>query len=217
MIKIIIITGQKKGHNTQEKSILGVQSQNCVRHFATPCTAARQASLSSTISRGLLKLISTESEMPPNHLILCRPILLLPSIFPSIRVFSKESVHPTRWPKYWSFSINISPSNEFSELISLELTGLISSQSKGLSRVFSNTTVQKHHSLVFSLLYGYTLTHIHNYWKNHSFAIWTFNGKIMSLLFNMLSRLVIAFLSRNKRLFISWLQSPSAVILEPKT
>ena len=98
----------------------------------------------------------------------------------------------------------------------LGLTGLISLQSKGLSRVFSNTTVQKHQFLVFSLLYGPTLTYIHDYWKNQVLTRWTFVGKVMSLLFNMLSRFVIAFLPRSKHLLISWLQSPSAVILEPK-
>ena len=109
-----------------------------VQLFATAWTAACQASLSITKSQSLLKLMSIESVMPSNHLILCHPRLLLPSIFPSIRVFSNESVLRIRWPKYWSFSI--SPSNEYSGLIS----GWISLQSKGLSRVFSNTTVQEH-------------------------------------------------------------------------
>ena len=110
----------------------------------TPWTAACQASLSITISQSLLKLMSIESVMPSNHLILCRPPLLLPSIFPSIRVFSNESVLCMRWPKYWSFSFIISPSNEHSGLISFRLDWLDSLQSKGLSRVFSSTTVQKH-------------------------------------------------------------------------
>ena len=109
----------------------------------TPWTAALQASLSITISRSLLKLMSTESVMPSYHLILCHPLLLPLSIFPSIRVFFNESALGIRWPRYWSFSFIISPSNEYSGLISL-LTGWISLQSKGLSRVFSNTTVQKH-------------------------------------------------------------------------
>ena len=118
-----------------------VQSLIHVRLFATPWTAARQASLSITNSWSLLKLMSIELVMPSNHLILCCPFLL-PLIFPSIRVFSNESVLCIRWPKYWSFSFNINPSNEHSGLISLGLTGLIL-QSKELSRVFSNTTVQK--------------------------------------------------------------------------
>ena len=114
-----------------------VQSLSHVRLFATPWTAARQASLSITNSQSLLKLMSIESGMPSNHRVLCHPLLLLPSIFPSIRVFSNESVLHIRWPMYWSLSFSISPSNE---------SGLswISLQSKGLSRVFSSTTVQKH-------------------------------------------------------------------------
>ena len=148
--------------------------------------------------------------MPSNHLILCHPLLLLPSIIPSIRVFSNESVLCIRWPNHWSFSFNISPSNEHSGLFSLGLTGLISLLSKRLSRVFSNTTVQKHQFSSASFLYSPTVTSIHDYWKNQSF------GKVTSLIFNMLSRLVITFLPRSKRLLISCLQSPSAVILEPK-
>ena len=120
-----------------------VQSLSHVRLFATPWTAARQASLSITNSWSLLKLMSIESVMPSNHLILCHPLLLLPSIFPSIRVFSNESVLCIRWPKYWSFSFSISPSKEYSGLIS-GWTGWVSLQSKGLSRVFSNSTIQKH-------------------------------------------------------------------------
>ena len=123
--------------------ILVVQLLSHVRLFVTPWTAAHQASLPFTISQSLLKLMSIESMMPSNHLILCRPLLLLPSIFPSISVFSNESALCIRWPKYWSFSI--SPSNEYSELVSFRLTGLISLQSKGLWRGFSSTTVQKHH------------------------------------------------------------------------
>ena len=120
-----------------------IQSLSRVRLFATPWTAAHQAFLSITNSRSLLKLMSFESVMPSNHLILCCP-LLLPSIFPSIRVFSTESVLRITWPKYWSFSFSINPSNEYSGLISFGWTDWISLQSKGLSRVFSNTTVQKH-------------------------------------------------------------------------
>ena len=108
-----------------------------------PWTAARQASLSITNSRSFLKLMSIKSVMPSNHLILCYPLLLPPSTIPSIRVFSNESVLRIKWPKYWSFSFNISPNNEYSGLISFRMDWLISLQSKGLSRVFSNTTVQK--------------------------------------------------------------------------
>ena len=121
-----------------------VQSLSHVWLCATPGTEAHKSSLSITNSWSLPKLMSIELVMPSNHLVLCHPLLLLPSIFPSIRVFSNESALPIRWPKYWSFSFSISPSNESSGLISSGLTGLISLQSKGLSRVFSNTTVQKH-------------------------------------------------------------------------
>ena len=121
-----------------------IQALSHVQLFETPWTAAHQASLSITNSQSLLKLMSIELVMPSNHLILCCPLLLQPSIFPRIRVFSNESVLHSRWPKYWSFSFNISPSNEYSGLISFRMDGWISLQSKGLSRVFSNTTVQKH-------------------------------------------------------------------------
>ena len=121
-----------------------VQLLSCVLLFATPRTAARQASLSITNFWSLPKLMPIELVMPSNHLILCCPLLLLPSIFPSIRVFSNESALCIRWPKYWSFSFNISPYNEYQDWFPLGWTGLISLQSKGLSRVFSNTTVQKH-------------------------------------------------------------------------
>ena len=121
----------------------------------------------------LLKLMSIESVMPLNHLILCCPLLLLPSIFPSIRVFPNESVLHIRWPRNWSFSFSISPSNKYSGLISFRITGWISWQSKGLSSVFSNTTAQKHQffsdQLYNPTLYNPTLTSIHDYRKNHTF------------------------------------------------
>ena len=131
---------------------ISIQFFSRVRLFVTPWTTACQASLSITNSWSLLKLMSVELVMPSNHLILCRPLLLPPLILPSIRVFSSESVLHIRWPKYWSFSFSISPSNEYSGLISLGLTGLIFLQSKGLSRVFSNTTVQKHQWIATSKL-----------------------------------------------------------------
>ena len=141
MIKnnVIKSTGRKKQHVFRH---IVVQSLSHIQFFATPWTAARQASLSFTISWSLLKLMSIESVMPSSDLILCHP-LLLPSIFPSIRVFSSESVLHIRWPKYWSFSFGISPSSEHSGLISFRVDCLIL-QSKGLSRVISNTTIQKH-------------------------------------------------------------------------
>ena len=138
--------------------------------------------------------------MPSNHLILCHPLLLLLSFFPSIRVFSNESALRIRWPKYWSFSFNISPSSKHPGLISFRI-GWIPLQSKGLSRVFSNTTVQKHQffgaqlSLIVQLSHPYMTTG-----KNIALSRWTFAGKVMPLLFNMLSRLVIAFLPRSRRL-----------------
>ena len=140
-----------------------VQSLSCVQLFVTPWIAARQASLSITNSRSSLRLTSIESAMPSSHLILCSPLLHLPSIFPSIRVFSNESALCMRWPKYWSFSFNISPSNEHPGLISpLGWTGWISLQSKGLSRVFSDTTVQKH-QFFGAQLSSQSNSHIHTW------------------------------------------------------
>ena len=127
-----------------ETICLSVQLLSRVPLSATPWTAAHQASLSITNSRSLLKLKFIKSVMPSNHLILCCPLLLLPSTFPSIRVFSNESVLPIKWPKYWSFSFSISPSNEYSGLISFRMDWLDLLAVQGLSRVFSNTTVQKH-------------------------------------------------------------------------
>ena len=152
--------------------------------------------------------------MPSSHLILCRPLLLLPAIPPSIRVFSNESTLHMRWPKYWSFSFSISHSMNTQDLSPLGWTGWISFQSKGLSRVFSNTIVQKH-QFFSTQLSSQSNSHMTT-GKTIALTRWTFVGKVMSLLFNMLSRLVITFLPRSKHLLISWLQSPSAVILEPK-
>ena len=172
-----------------------------------------QVSLSITNSRSLLKLMSIESGMPSNHLILCRLLLLLPSIFPSTRGFSTESVLCIRWPKYWSFSFSISPSNENSGLISFRMTWLDLLAVKRLSRVFSNSTVQKHQFFRVQLFFIIQLSHPYvTTGKTIALTRWTFVGKVMSLLFNMLPRLVITFLPRSKHLLISWLQSPSAVI-----
>ena len=153
--------------------------------------------------------------MPSSHLILCRPLLLLPPILPSIRVFSNDSALHIRWPKDWSFSFNISPSNEHQEWSPLEWTGWISLQSKGLSRVFSNTTVQKH-QFFGAQLSSPSNSHIHTWLLEKPYIALTRQtlvGKVMSLLFNMLSRLFITSLPRSKCLLILWLQSPSAVIL----
>ena len=135
---------KRKWVRRRKQTYGSVQSLSRVRLFATPWIAAHQASLSITCSQILLKLMSIESVMPSSHLILCCPLLLLPSIPPSIRVFSNESTLSMRWPKYWSFSFSISPSNEHPGLISFRMDWWISLQFKGLSRVFSNTTVQKH-------------------------------------------------------------------------
>ena len=148
-------------------AVSSVQSLSRVWLFATPWTAAHQASLSITNSQSIPKLRSIESVMPSNHLILCCPFLL-PSIFPSIRVSSNELALHIRWLKYWSFSIK-SFQWIFRVDFPLGLTGLISLQSKRLSRVFSNTIVKNINSLALSLLYGPTLVFIHDYWKNHSF------------------------------------------------
>ena len=145
-----------------------VQLLSRVRLFASPWIAACQASLSITNSWSSLKLMSIESVMPSSSLILCHPLFLLPPIPPSIRVFSNGSTLCMRWPKYWSFRFSISPSKEHPGLISLGWTGWISLQFKGLSRAFSKTTVQKHHSSALSFLDSPTLTSIHDYWKNHS-------------------------------------------------
>jgi len=193
-----------------------VQSLSRVRLFATAWTAARQASLSITNSQSLLKLMFIESVMPSNHLILCRPLLLLPSIFPSIRVFSNESALPIRWPKYWSFSFSISPSNEYSGLNSFRMDWFDLLAVQGTLK-----SLLQHHSSKASILWCsafFIVQFSHPYMatgKTIALTRQTFVGKIMSLLFNILSWLVVAFLPRSKRLLISWPQSPAVVIWEP--
>ena len=183
----------------------------------TPRTASRQASLSITTSWSLLKLTSIELVMPSNHLILCRPLLLLPSIFPSIRVSSNESALSIRWPKYWSFSFSISPSNEYSGLISFRMNWLYLLAVQGTLKGLLQHHSSKPSILRISAFLIVQLWHPHmTTGKTIALTRWTFVGKVMSLLFNMLSMLVIAFLARSKRLLVSWLQSPSAVIMEPK-
>ena len=169
-----------------------------------------------TNSWSLLSLMSIESVMPSNHLILCHPLILLPSIFPSIRVFSNESVLRIKWPKYWSFSFSISPSNGYSGLISFRMDWLALLAVQGTLK----SLLQHHCSKALVLHSAFFIVQLsHPYMttrKTIALTRWTFVDKVMSLLFNMLSRLVITFLPRSKRLLISWLQSPSAVILEPK-
>src|SRR5574342_716092 len=179
--------------------------------------AARQASLSITNFWSSLRLTSIESVMPSSHLILCRPLLLLPPIPPSIRVFSSESTLRMRWPKYWSFSFSSIPSKEIPGLISFTMDWLDLLAVQGTLK-----SLLQHHSSKESILRRsafFTVQLSHPYvttGKTITLTRQTFVGKVMSLLFNMLSRLVITFLPRSKRLLISWLQSPSAVILEPK-
>ena len=178
--------------------------------------AARQASLSITISWSSLRVMCIETVMPSSHLILCRPFLLLPPITPSIRVFSNESSLHMRWPKYWSFSFSIIPSKEHPGLISFRMDWLDLLAVQGTLK-----SLLQHHSSKASILRCsalFTVQLSHPYMttgKTIALTRQTFVGKVMSLLFNMLSRLVITFLPRSKRLLISWLQSPSAVILEP--
>ena len=195
---------------------LQFSSVSRVQLFATPWASAHQASLSITNSQSLLKLMSIASVMLSIYLILCHLLLFPPSIFPSIRVFSSESVLHIRCPKYWGFSFSISPSNEYSGLISFRIDrwDLLAIQGtlKGLLQHHNSKTSILWHSAFFTvqLSHPYMTTR-----KTIALTRWTFGGKVMSLLFNMLSRLVIAFLPRSKHLLISWLQSPSAVILEP--
>ena len=216
----------KQSHMTQtfafrEETLLdgmlsSVQSLSRVQLFVTPWIAARQASLSITNARSLLKLMPIESVMPSSHLILCRPLLLQPPIPPSIRVFSNESTLRMRWTKYWSFSFSISPSNEHPGLISFRMDWLdllaVQGTLKSLLQHHNSKASIFRHSAFFTvqLSHPYMTTG-----KTIALTRRTFVGKVMSLLFNMLSKLVITFLPRSKRLLISWLPSPSAVILEP--
>ena len=186
------------------------------RLFAIPWTAARQASLSIINSQSLLKLKSITLVMPSNYLILCCPLLLPPSIFPSITVSSNELVLCIRWPEYWSFSFNISPYNEHSGLISFRTDTLDLLAVQGILK-----SLLQHHSSKASILqcsefFIVQLSHAYmTTGKTIALTRWAFVGKVMSLLLNMLFRLVITFLPRSKRLLISWQWSPSAVILEP--
>ena len=196
--------------------ISSVQLLSCIQLLVTPWTAAHQASLSITNSQSLLKLMSIKSVMPSNHLNLSCPLLLPPSIIPSIRVFSSESVLRIRWPKYWSFSFSISPSNEYSGLTSFRISWLdllaVQGTLKSLIHQSSKASILWRSAFfIVQLSHSYITTG-----KTIALIRQTFVGKVMSLLFNMLFRLVIAFLPRSKHLLISWLQSPYAVILEPK-
>ena len=193
-----------------------VQLLSCVQLFMTPWTAVCQASLSFTVSQNLLKFMSTESVMLSNHLTICHS-LLQSSIFPSIRVFSKESALCIRWPKYWNFSFSISPSTEYSGLLSFRIDWFDLLAVQGTLK-----SLLQHHNLKAPILrHSPFFTVQFSHWhmttgKTIALTIQTFVGKVMSLIFNMVSRFVIAFLPRSRCLLILWLQSPSAVILEPK-
>ena len=183
--------------------------------FATPLTAARQDSLSISNSWALLKLSFIELVMPSNHLILCHPLLLLPSVFPSIRVFSVSQFFATGGKNYWSF--RISPPNDYSRLISIRIDWFDLFAVQGTLR-----SLLQHHStkaliLWYSAFFMVQLSHPYvTTGKTIALTIWSCVSKVMSLLSNKLSRLVIVFLPRSKHLLISWLHLPSAVILEPK-
>ena len=190
-------------------------SPSVVSNSLHPMIAAIQASLSITSSWSLLRLMPIESVMPSSHLILCHPLLFLPPIPPSISGFPNESTLRMRWPKYWSFSFSISPFNEHPGLISFRMDWLDLLAVQGTLK-----SLLQHHSSKASIFWHsafFTVQFSHPYMttgKTITLTRQTFVGKVISLLFNMLSRLVITFLSRSKRLLISWLQSPSAVILE---
>ena len=192
-------------------------SHSVMSDSATPWTTACQASLSITNSWSLPKPMPIKSVMPSNHLIFCHPPLLLPSIFPSIRVFSNESALRIRLPKYWSFSFNISPSNEHPGLISFRMDWLDILAVQGTLK-----SLLQHHSSKASILQGsafFIVQLSHPYMttgKTIALTRWTFVGKVMCLLFNILSRLVITFFPRSRHLLISCPQSPSEVILEPR-
>ena len=204
---------------TPEVLFIVVQLLTCIRLFVIPLITAYQAPLSFTISQSVLKFMSIESVMPSSHLILCRPLLLLPPIPPSIMVFSNESALGIRWSKYWSFSFSISPSNEYSVFISFRIDwfGLLAVQ--GILK-----SLLQHHNLKASILQHSAFFMVqpsrpfHTWLLKKTIALTTrtFVGKVMSLTFNMLSRFVTAFLPRSEHLSISGLHTLSAVILEPK-
>ena len=225
-----------QGDSQESSQFSSVQSLSCVWLFVIPWIAARQASLPITNSQSLLKLMSIESMMPSSHLILCCPLLLPPPIFPSIRVFSNESALRMRWPKYWSFSFSISPSNEHPGLTPLGWLDLLAVQG-------TLKSLLQHHSSKASIFFFCALlssqsnSHIHTWPQHHNSKIsilwcsaffmvqishsYMTTGKttaltMLSLLFNTLSRFVTRFLPRSKCLLISWLQSMSIVILKPK-
>ena len=187
------------------ENVVVVHLDSHVRLFATLWTAACQPSLSFTISQSLLKLMSIEWMMPFSHLILCLSLLLLLSIFPSIRGSSNELALHITWPEYWRFSFNINPSSEYSGLISFRMNWLDPlGTPRDSQESFPTPQFKSINSLALSFPYSPTLISIHDYWKNHSFTIQTFVGKIMSLLFNMLSRFVIALENKVLKYITTW-------------
>ena len=216
-IAIIMLCHKQPQISVLSVQFSSVQSLNHVQLFATPWIAARQASLSTTNSQSPPKPLSIESVMPSNHLILCHPLLLLPSIFPSIRVFSNESALLIRCPKYWSFSFNINPSNEYPGLISFRTDWLDLLAVQGTLKSLLQHHSSKTSIFLCSAFFIAQLSHPYmTTGKTIALIRQTFVDKVMSVLFNMLSRLVITSLPRSKSLLISWLKSLSAVILEPR-
>ena len=208
----IYLSMMRRWHNPQFSSV----PQLCPT-LRDPIDWARQAFLSITNSWNLLRLMSIKSVMPSNHLILCHPLLLLSSIFPRIRVSSSELALLIRWPKYWSSSFSISPSNEYSGLISFRIDWFNLLAVQGTLESLLQHHSSKSTILQFSALFLVQISYPYMTTGNTiALTRWIFIGKVMSLLFNMMSRLVTAFLPRSKSLLISWLKSPSAVILEPK-
>ena len=198
-------------HQPPSSTSDGVVIQSCPTH----CDLVNCSTPGFTISQNLLKLMSIESVMSSNYLILCCTLLLQPSVFSRIRVFSNESALRFRWPRYWSFSL--SPSNEYSGLISFRIDWFELLVVQGALKSLLQHHSSKASVLQCSAFFMVQLSHPYmTTGKNIALTRWTFVDKVMSLLFNILSRLVKTFLSRSKRLLISWLQSPSAVILEPK-
>ena len=220
--RVGLTCGNQCNHNSKGKNhiivtVVAAQSLSYVRLLATQWTAAHQDFLSLAISWSLLKLMSIELVMPSNPLILCCPLLFLPSIFASIRVFLNESVLHIRWPKCWSFSFSNSPSSEYSGLICFRIDWLDLLAVQGTLKSLLQHCSSKASILQHSALFMVQLSHLFmTTRKTIALTVWTFVSKVMSLLFNTLSRFVIAFLSRCKCLSILWLQSPSTVILETK-
>ena len=194
-------------------SFIVIQLLSCVQLFAASWTAAYQASLSFSISQSVIKFMSIDSMMSANYFIL----FSLPSVFPNIRVFSNESALCIRWPKYWSFSFNINPSNEHPGLVSFRMDWLDLLAVQGTLKSLLQHYGSKAPILQCSAFFTVQLSHPYmTTGKTIALTRWTFVGKAMSLIFNILSTLVISFLPRSKCLSILWLQSPSALILEPK-